>query len=221
MVSYAQVFLPAIIRYVPDKMVQCIAALLDFCYLARRSTHDSHTLAAMSHLLARFEELRVVFEEAGVRVDTHEGFALPRQHALFHYVRNIQLFGSPNGLCSSITESKHISAVKVPWRASSRHNALGQIIRTITRSNKIAAARTEFGRRGMLFGDVLKYSRMVMRHLQGDSDSDSNTNSSTSSGTDSEDKEDERYRNLAEAAEEDGDNVEGRVRLSDTPGASD
>ncbi|TFK84682.1 hypothetical protein K466DRAFT_496109 [Polyporus arcularius HHB13444] len=182
-----KVFLPAIVGYVPDKMVRCIAALLDFCYIARRSTHDSHSLAAMEHLLARFEGLRDIFEEAGVRVDTHEGFALPRQHALFHYVRNIQLFGSPNGLCSSITESKHISAVKVPWRASSRHNALGQIIRTITRSNKIAAARAEFGRRRMLSGDVLTYSRMLMRHLnRGDSDgsdSDSDPDSSTSSET--------------------------------------
>jgi hypothetical protein len=49
---------------------------------------------------------------AGVRPD---GFALPRQHALVHYLMLIRLFGLPNGLCSSITESKHIKAVKQPW----------------------------------------------------------------------------------------------------------
>ncbi|KIJ16060.1 hypothetical protein PAXINDRAFT_76254, partial [Paxillus involutus ATCC 200175] len=39
-------------------------------------------------------------------------------------------FGAPNGLCPSITESKHITAVKKPWRRSNKHNALGQILRT-------------------------------------------------------------------------------------------
>ncbi|KAH9975649.1 hypothetical protein BJV74DRAFT_862382 [Russula compacta] len=45
-------------------------------------------------------------------------------HSLEHYRRNIQLFGAPNGLCSSITESKHIKAVKEPWRRSSHFEAL-------------------------------------------------------------------------------------------------
>ncbi|RPD67720.1 hypothetical protein L226DRAFT_474492 [Lentinus tigrinus ALCF2SS1-7] len=76
-----KVFLPAIVGYVPDKMVQCIAAFLDFCYIAWRNTHDSHSLAVMTHLLTRFQDLRIIFEEVGVRFD--EGFALPRQHALF------------------------------------------------------------------------------------------------------------------------------------------
>ena len=122
-------------------MVQCLTAFLDFCYLARRSSHDSFTLHAMDELLGRFHELRTIFVEAGIRPD---GFALPRQHALDHYVRSIQLFGSPNGLCSSITESRHISAVKRPWRASSRHNPLGQIIRRNTRLSKLAAVQVKF-----------------------------------------------------------------------------
>ncbi|KAF9521566.1 hypothetical protein CPB83DRAFT_778511, partial [Crepidotus variabilis] len=37
-----------------------------------------------------------------------------RQHALSHYVLLIILFGASNGYCSSITESKHIKAVKEP-----------------------------------------------------------------------------------------------------------
>ena len=35
-----------------------------------------------------------------------------------HYYINIQNFGTPNGLCSSITESHHITAVKKQWRRS-------------------------------------------------------------------------------------------------------
>ena len=142
-------------------MVQCLAAFLDFCYLTRRSSHDSFTLQAMHKLLERFHELRVIFAEVGIRPD---GFALPRQHALVHYVRSIQLFGSPNGLCSSITESRHITAVKRPWRASSRHHPLGQIIRRNTRLSKLAAAQVEFGRRNMLYEDAVTHSLLSHGH---------------------------------------------------------
>jgi hypothetical protein len=128
-------------------MVRCIAAFLDFCYLARRSSHTMATLAKMEDTLERFHRYRYIFVETGIRPT---GFELPRQHALVHFVRGIILFGSPNGLCTSITESKHIEAVKKPWRRSNRFMPIGQIIRTITRIAKLAAACIEFGFRGML-----------------------------------------------------------------------
>ena len=55
---------------------------------------------------------------------------MPRQHSIIHYYALIRLFGAPNGLCSSITESKHIRAVKEPWRRSNRNEALGQMLIT-------------------------------------------------------------------------------------------
>jgi hypothetical protein len=79
-------------------------------------------------------------------------------------VRNIFLFGSPNGLCSSITESKHIDAVKKPWRRSRRYKALLFILRTNTRMSKIAAARTEFARRGMLSVSLIEHARREATH---------------------------------------------------------
>lgn len=59
-------------------------------------------------------------------------------------------FGAPNGLCSSITESHHITTVKKPWRRSSRYNALGQMLTTNQRLDKLAGARVDFWNRGML-----------------------------------------------------------------------
>jgi hypothetical protein len=151
-----QIILPAIVGHVPDDMVRCVAALLDFAYLARRSSHDTAVLAEMEACLARFHQYRVVFEIAGI---CPNGFDLPRQHSLVHYVRAIFLFGSPNGLCSSITESKHIDAVKKPWRRSRRYKALLFILTTNTRMSKVTAARTEFGRRGMLRLTLLEHAR--------------------------------------------------------------
>ena len=70
---------------------------------------------------------------------------------------SIQLFGSPNGLCSSITESKHIKAVKEPWRWSSRYTALKQILQVLVRLDKIAALCCLFASHGMLRGTTAEY----------------------------------------------------------------
>jgi len=78
------------------------------------------------------------------------GFSLPRQHSLVHYRVNIQDFGAPNGLCSSITESRHITTVKKPWRRSNRYEALGQMLITNQRLDKLAATRADFIAREML-----------------------------------------------------------------------
>ena len=132
-------------------MVQAIRAFLEFCYIARRDTHDTVSLAALDDALRRFHQHRNIFLTSGVRVD----FNLPRQHSLIHYVKLIRLFGAPNGLCSSITESKHIKAVKEPWRRSNRFDALGQMLLTNQRLDKLAAARVYYASCGMLKGTCL------------------------------------------------------------------
>jgi hypothetical protein len=133
-------------------MVRAVSAFLDFCYLVRRNVLNESTLDAIDDALARFHDNRVVFEEAGVRTD---GFSLPRQHSMKHYRSLIQMFGAPNGLCSSITESKHIKAVKEPWRRSSKFDALGQMLVTNQRLDKLAASRVHFAAHGMLNGPCL------------------------------------------------------------------
>ncbi|KIM38198.1 hypothetical protein M413DRAFT_76253 [Hebeloma cylindrosporum] len=152
-----KVFLAAIVGYVPSDMVRCVAALLDFCYIARQNSLTSKDLDKLDDALVRFHQFRNVFIEAGVRLD----ISLPRQHSLKHYHRSIRLFGSPNGLCSSITESKHIDAVKKPWRCSSRHEPLFQMLQRISREEKLHAARRYFARQGMMDGSTSSYTAMI------------------------------------------------------------
>ncbi|KAI0821667.1 hypothetical protein BC628DRAFT_1412796 [Trametes gibbosa] len=95
-------------------------ALMKFCYLARRSVISESTLARMELARLLFHEHRVIFKDSGVRPD---GFSLPRQHSLDHYPQHIRNFGAPNGLCTSITEAKHIKAVKEPWQRSNREDS--------------------------------------------------------------------------------------------------
>jgi hypothetical protein len=145
---------------VPREIVRTFRAFLEFCYIARSNVHDTMTLKAMADALERFHEHRQIFQETGVRPD---GFSLPRQHSLVHYEASIRAYGAPNGLCSSITESKHIKAVKEPWRRSSRFNALGQMLVTNQRLDKLAASRVDFKARGMLEGTVVSDELRVLR----------------------------------------------------------
>ncbi|KAJ6632009.1 hypothetical protein B0H10DRAFT_2159558 [Mycena sp. CBHHK59/15] len=144
-----KVYLPAIEGYVPPQMLWAFSTFLDFCYLVRRNVINETTLLDIDASLARYHQERVIFTESGV---CPNGFCLPRQHSLTHYHYLVQEFGAPNGLCSSITESKHIKAVKEPWRRSSRYEALIQMLTINDRLDKLAAARVDFVDRGMMAG---------------------------------------------------------------------
>jgi hypothetical protein len=153
------VYLPAIEGHVPPNVVHTFHAFLDFCYLVRRNIISEKTIKQIEDALARFHHYRQVFQDVGI-VFT---FSLPRQHSMKHYPILIRLFGAPNGLCSSITETKHIKAVKEPWRRSSRYKALGQMLVTNQRLDKIAAARRDFNNRGMLQGTCLLQARIDLQ----------------------------------------------------------
>lgn len=126
-------------------------AFLEFCYIVRQDVITTRGFSDLQNALDRFHHYRNAFVEAGVRVD---GFNLPRQHSLIHYLKLIRAFGAPNGICSSITESMHIRAVKEPWRRSSRFEALGQMLTINQRLDKLSAMRTDFNDRGMLQGSI-------------------------------------------------------------------
>ncbi|KAG6805574.1 hypothetical protein H0H92_014870, partial [Tricholoma furcatifolium] len=151
-------------------MVEALKFFLEFCYLVRRSTINEDDLIAIDDAVDRFHDARTVFQEVGVRPN---GFSLPRQHSMTHYRTLIQEFGAPNGLCSSITESAHIRAVKKPWRRSSRYNALGQMLLINQRLDKLAASRVDFQRRGMLAGSLFQTPQdLVPPQIASDEDDD-------------------------------------------------
>jgi len=134
-------------------MVQAFATFMEACYLACRNAISTSALERFRNCVDQFHKLCDIFVIAGVCAS----ISLPRQHALFHYYISIQLFGSPNGLCSSITESKHIKAVKEPWRRSNWYKALNQMLRTILWLDKMAALRQIFAKQGMMAGTTSSY----------------------------------------------------------------
>ncbi|KAJ7571816.1 hypothetical protein C8J56DRAFT_1009909 [Mycena floridula] len=146
-----KVYLPAISGHVPPGMVQAIAHFLEFCYLIRRDTIDAAALDEIDRQVALYHQERQIFITSGVQP---KGISLPRQHSMVHYRVLIEDFAAPNGLCSSITESKHIKAVKEPWRRSSHYEALSQMLLINQRNDKLQASRVDFAARGMLSGSL-------------------------------------------------------------------
>ncbi|KAG2005024.1 hypothetical protein CC2G_003523 [Coprinopsis cinerea AmutBmut pab1-1] len=159
-----KVYISAIVGYVPDEMVECLASFMEVCYVFRRNAITTSALDYAKANLADFHNLREIFVSEGIR--TH--CSLPRQHALSHFIRAIMDFGAPNGLCSSITESRHISAVKEPWRRSNRNDPLPQMLCTIVRLDKIGTLRRELIHHGKLEGTTAMYMAMETGETDGD-----------------------------------------------------
>ncbi|KAF8257450.1 hypothetical protein EI94DRAFT_1774442 [Lactarius quietus] len=107
--------------------------------------------------LDRFHEHCEVFHELSVVPD---GFSLPCQHSISHYPFLITQFRAPNGVCSSITESKHKTAVKDAFHQSNQNKPMGQMLVTNQHIDKLAAACIDFASRGMLDGPSVVVSRV-------------------------------------------------------------
>ncbi|KAK0446242.1 hypothetical protein EV421DRAFT_1890084 [Armillaria borealis] len=115
-----KVYLPAIADYLPEPIMLCLIS----------------TLADIERAVEHFHHYHDVFIQSGV----HDDFSLPRQHAMVHYHQNIIDFGAPNGVCSSITESWHITAVKKPC----------QMLLTNQRLDKLYAQRAFLADKGLV-----------------------------------------------------------------------
>ncbi|KAI6008900.1 hypothetical protein F5J12DRAFT_905227 [Pisolithus orientalis] len=113
---------PGLHQFPEDVMVHAIAAFLKFCYIAQKSVITERDLDTIDDAVCCFYLKQEIFKEVGVC----EHFSLPHQHAMVHYHTLIKMFSLPNGICSSITESQHIKAVKEPWHHSNRYEALRQ-----------------------------------------------------------------------------------------------
>ena len=93
-------------------MVKTLQAFLDFCYIIWHDVHNTQSLKALEDALDHFHKHHEIFQTSCVHPND---FNLPQSHAGVHYLCLIWAFGAPNGLCSSITELKHIKNLGADW----------------------------------------------------------------------------------------------------------
>ena len=134
-------YISSIAEHVPPLIIKCLGSFLDFCYLMCHFEIRESDLIAIETALKKFHTARDFFCTPGICM---KGFNLPHQHSMMHYIHPIQEFGAPNGLCSSITESCHITAVKWPWWHLNHYEPLGQILLTNQQLDKFVAACINF-----------------------------------------------------------------------------
>ncbi|KAI6142986.1 hypothetical protein BKA82DRAFT_4331329 [Pisolithus tinctorius] len=122
-----KVYILAIECHIPPGVVHTPSAFLDFCYYVQWNSLNESALESLQDALKCFHDYCCIFQETGE-------------------------FGAPYGLCSSITESKHIKVVKKPWRHSNCFKALGQMLVTNQCMDKLAAVQVDFENCHMLEG---------------------------------------------------------------------
>ena len=97
--------------YLPSKTVFPMQWLrlykpsFDICYIAQHSVHDTQCLKALEDTLDWFYQHHNIFRTNSICLS---GFNLLHSHTAVHYLHFIWAFGTPNGLCSTITKSKYI-----------------------------------------------------------------------------------------------------------------
>lgn len=112
--------------------------------------------------MANFHCEKEIFQTDEIHSDGKciNAFLLSCQHTLSHFHHLIQEFGASNGFCSSITESKHIKAVKEPWQHSSQFEALAQMLLINKQLDKLAAAQVDFQVQEMLDSSIFSISHV-------------------------------------------------------------
>ncbi|KAF8267711.1 hypothetical protein EI94DRAFT_1771804 [Lactarius quietus] len=115
-----------------DHLIDWVAEYLN---LVHGKTHAKEILADIDWwAVTHFHEEHKIFKDSRVCDD----FSL----------------GSLNGVCSSITESKHKESVKGPFCCSSHNDPIGEMLLTNQHLGKLAAACVDFAARGMLKGPL-------------------------------------------------------------------
>ncbi|PPQ97258.1 hypothetical protein CVT26_000650 [Gymnopilus dilepis] len=133
--NMAKILLGCLIGSIPTKGVAAITALLDFIYLAQYTSHNTETLGFLEDALERFNRHRDYFIETGVR----DNLDIPKFHSLHHYVEAIKLFGTTDNYNTELFERLHIDFAKLGWRASNHRDEFPQMVRWLSRREKIAA----------------------------------------------------------------------------------
>jgi hypothetical protein len=131
----AKILLGCLVGSMPKSGIQAVTALLDFIYIAQYSAHDSVTLGYLQDALNRFHEHRHYFIQVGIRED----FNIPKFHSLLHYIDSIKAFGTTDNYNTEMFERLHIDFAKEGWRASNHQDEFPQMIRWLSRREKISS----------------------------------------------------------------------------------
>jgi hypothetical protein len=132
--NMAKILLGCLVGSMPSGGIAAVTALLDFIYIAQYPAHDTITLDYLKDALDRFHKNRTYFITTFIRED----FNIPKFHSLLHYIEAIEFFGTTDNYNTEMFERLHIDFAKHGWRASNQRDEFPQMIRWLSRHEKIA-----------------------------------------------------------------------------------
>ena len=131
--NMAKILLGCVHDLLPPDGVASICWLLDFIYLSQYSMHDMETLGYLTDALNNFHKNKDYFIKVGIHPDLN----IPKLHSLSHYVESIELFGTTDNYNTEMFERLHIDFAKLGWRSSNQRDEFPQMIRWLSRQEKI------------------------------------------------------------------------------------
>jgi hypothetical protein len=148
--NMAKILLGCLVGSIPSQGIAAVTALLDFIYIAQYPAHDSATLGYLQDALDRFHKNRTYFMSTLVR----NHFNIPKFHSLLHYIEAIELFGTTDNYNTEMFERLHIDFAKHGWRASNQRDEFPQMIRWLSRQEKIASFEAHLRRPQVINNDT-------------------------------------------------------------------
>ena len=136
----AKILLGCLHGVLPKKCIIACRSLLDFIYLAQYTTHDEVTLGYMQDALDTFHAHKSFFTDAppgGINI--RDDLNIPKFHFLDHYIQSIKLLGTTDNYNTEMFERLHIDFAKEGWRASNQREAFPQMIKWLSRVEKMFA----------------------------------------------------------------------------------
>ncbi|PPR07087.1 hypothetical protein CVT26_005304, partial [Gymnopilus dilepis] len=136
--NMAKILLGCLVGLMAHQGLKAVKALLDFIYLAQYTAHSKETLDYMKDALNEFHRNKQYF----IDVQCREHLNLPKLHSLLHYVDSIELFGTTDNYNTEMFERLHIDFTKHGWRATNQRDEFPQMIRWLSRQEKITYFNT-------------------------------------------------------------------------------
>ena len=130
----ARILLGCLVGKVPGNVLSSFRSLLDFLYLSQYKAHDDDTLQYMEEALQTWHDTKILVIELGL----HSDLNIPKFHSLHHYVQSIRFFGTTDNYNTEMFERFHIDFAKEGWRASNKRDTFPQMIRWLSRREKIS-----------------------------------------------------------------------------------
>jgi len=131
--NMAKILLGCLVGVMAPSGIKAVKALLNFIYLSQYSTHSTETLEYLRTALSDFHKVKDYF----IKVTQREHLNLPKLHFLVHYIDCIELFGTTDNYNTEMFERLHIDFAKHGWRATNQRDEFPQMIRWLSRQEKI------------------------------------------------------------------------------------